>query len=59
MAKPSIRIEYSKQWDEYRVIVSGRPDLTYHTDDKDDAKETKQAMIQHFIDRSADTNDTI
>lgn len=48
MTKPSIRIEYSKQWDEYRVIVSGRPDLTYYTDDKDDAKETKQAMLQHF-----------
>lgn len=55
MTKPSIRIEYSKQWDEYRVIVSGRPDLTYYTDDKDDAKETKQAMIQHFSETT--TND--
>lgn len=44
MQAPKMYIKYDEEWDEYQVRVVGRPELTYHTDDREDAKVTMTHM---------------
>lgn len=48
-----IRVKRDAEWDEYQVQVSGSPDATYHTDDKDDALGTAKVMLADLDKRAA------
>lgn len=39
-----VTVWFCKDWNEYQVKVSGKPQATYHTDDRADALRTAQVM---------------
>lgn len=42
--KYRLTIQYVEAWEEYQVRVIGHPEMTHHTDDKQDAIMTKKDM---------------